>query len=136
MTKITSDLLNDTLNLMALARETARVKGSEAQADRLTSVVEGLRDVLTAARSSLSEAPPSGILAQEDFKTLLGVVQSEPVSSPKDSSTQARSQIVVAMAEGGMTEVDIARQLGLAREEVRLMLSINSKHKMNAEGSR
>jgi hypothetical protein len=161
MSKIASSLLTDTLNVVALARETALARGVKDQADRLTPVVDGLRTVATAARqsrpaarvaasapapvapaasagsaasvtSATSAAPaePTGVLAQADFKTLLAAAQKAPLnasaasgSAAASSSAQDRGQVVAAMAAGGMGEVDIARQLGASREEIRLMLS-------------
>jgi hypothetical protein len=163
MSKITSSLLTDTLNVIALARETALARGVKDQADRLTPVVDGLRTVATAARqsrpadrpaaaktassSASAAAPaaptapaaatgptgpvaPTGALAQEDFKTLLVAAQKAPLNAPAEAGgsaasrpTQDRSQVVSAMSAGGMGEVEIARQLGVSREEIRLMLS-------------
>lgn len=35
-----------------------------------------------------------------------------------------RNQMVRAMASGGMSDLDIARQLGMTRQEVRLVVSV------------
>ncbi len=125
MSQVTASLLNNTLNVIALARETALARGGKDQADRLTPLVDGLRQVATAARqpqpAASPAAEPAGTLAQDDFKTLLAVAQKAPLSAP--AAGQDRSQVAAAMAAGGMGEVDIARQLGLTREEVRLMVS-------------
>ena len=131
MTKITASLLNDTLNVIALARETALAQGGRDQAARLTPVVNGLRTVATAARQPQVAAPaapakPAGLLAQDDFKTLLSAAQKAPLNTTPAASAQDRSQVAAAMAAGGMGELDIARQLGVTREEVRLMQSTYS----------
>jgi hypothetical protein len=142
MPTITASLLNDTLNVISLARETALARGGKEQADRLTPVVDGLRSVATAARQSQPAArsaaaaspqtaatgsrvavQPTGTLAQDDFKSLLAAVQKAPLASTPSAPAQDRGQVAAAMAAGGMGEVDIARQLGISREEVRLMLS-------------
>lgn len=132
MSTITASLLNDTLNVIALARETALARGGQAQADRLTPVVEGLRSAATAARqpkpadsaAASAAVQPTGTLAQADFQSLLAAAQKAPLTSaPAASSTQDRAQVAAAMSAGGMGEVDIARQLGISREEVRLMLT-------------
>ena len=149
MPNITSSLLTDTLNVVALARETALARGVKDQADRLTPVVDGLRTVANAARqpqlaarpaeaaakaagTAAKGAPPAptapvgptGVLAQGDFQTLLASAQKSPLTtSAPTSSTQDRSQVAAAMSAGGMGEVDIARHLGVSREEIRLMLS-------------
>jgi hypothetical protein len=145
MSNITSSLLTDTLNVIALARETALARGVKDQADRLTPVVDGLRTVAAAARQSQPAARPAkvaaqttsaatpsasaataltGLLAQEDFKSLLAAAQKAPLNAPAAASpAQDPGQVVSAMAAGGMGEMDIARQLGVSREEIRLMLS-------------
>ena len=157
MSKISSSLLTDTLNVVALARETALARGVKDQADRLTPVVDGLRTVATAARraqpaarpaevasaAAATPAPanktvaaaapaeaaapvqPAGVLAQGDFQAMLAAAQKAPLSAPAAASgaAQDRGQVVAAMAAGGMGEVDIARQLGASREEIRLMLN-------------
>jgi len=124
MSTITVSLLNDTLNVVALARETALARGGQDQANRLTPVVDGLRSAATAARQpgppSPAAAQPSGVLAQADFQSLLAAAQKAPLTSPASAD---RGTVAAAMAAGGMGEVDIARQLGISREEVRLMLS-------------
>jgi len=142
MPNISSSLLTDTLNVVALARETALARGVKDQADRLTPVVDGLRTVAKAARQSQPAAKaqgpaapaapsasaarpePAGMLAQGDFQAMLAAAQKAPLAPPEaGSAVQDRSQVAAAMAAGGMGEVDIARHLGASREEVRLMLA-------------
>jgi hypothetical protein len=115
MPTISSSLLTDTLNVIALARETALAEGGEAQAERLTPVVDGLR---TLAASTSAPAAPSGLLAQADFQALMARAQSAPAPALTD-----KAHLITAMSAGGMGEVDIARQLGMTREEVKLMLA-------------
>lgn len=128
MSKISPDLLTDTLNLVALARETALARGGQAQADRLTPVVDSLRELASAKTASpvardSRNAPASGALAEDDFQALLAATQSAPVAGAAASGALDRSQVALAMAAGGMAEVDTARYLGATREEVRLMLA-------------
>ena len=132
MTKITSTLLNDTLNVVALARETALARGRQEQAQRLTPVVDGLRSLAAAARDP--QPPVTGPLAGADFRALLAAAQSAPLNGAHQSPSPDRTQVAVAMAAGGMTEIDIARQLGVAREEVRLMLSLGRPRRPGPEG--
>ena len=128
MSSITPRLLNDTLNLITLARETALARGQESQAARLTSVVDGLREVtreaVTPAQTSDERQPTAtGVLAASGFQALLAATHSPLTSSSSASSASARGLVAAAMAAGGMPEVDIARQLGITREEVRLMVT-------------
>lgn len=136
MPKITPNLLNDTLNVVALAREMALTRGGQAQAERLTPVVDGLREAANTARTQppaqtqTPSAQPTGALAGSDFQTLLAAsqaVQAQPTAGLFNSAPTDRGQVAAAMAAGGMGEVDIARHLGATREEVRLMLSVSAK---------
>ena len=40
-------------------------------------------------------------------------------------SSLERNQVVTAMQGGGMSDAEIARQVGMTREEVRMILSLN-----------
>lgn len=131
MTNISPVLLNDTLNIIQLARETARQQGQKAQAERLTPVVENLRTIVSDARDAKSTAP-SGLFAQDDFKTLLNAAQTKPQPASNGSASQPgysgdRTQMVMLMASGGMSDLDIARQLGMTRDEVQMINSINRR---------
>lgn len=128
MSKITPLLLNDTLNLIQLVRETARIQGQEAQVKRLSPLVEGLRQVVTQAQQPPATA--SGTMAQDDFRTLLATVQSasqKAAPAALSSSPAERSQMVLMMADGGMSDLEIARHLGMTREEVQMVLSIHRR---------
>lgn len=128
-------LLSDTLNLVTLARETALVLGRENQAKKLTPVVEELRSVVTTAKNPSVSSEPTGIMAQNDFQTLLSAAQK---TTPTDRTIPSlgiseRNMIVKAMAEGSMPDVDIARQLGMTRDEVNLVLNIGKASSPNVE---
>ncbi len=120
MSKVASSLLHDTLNVIALARETALARGGQAQAERLAPVVAGLRDV--AAARQAESAAATGLLAQADFQALLATAQAAPLNAGASAGLE-KSQVAAAMSAGGMGEVEIARRLGVTREEVRLMLT-------------
>lgn len=69
MTKITSGLLNDTLNLIQLARETALRSGRQAQASRFAPVEQNLQKAVTTARENRVAAPSqSGMMGQKGFQ--------------------------------------------------------------------
>lgn len=125
MTKITSGLLNDTLNLIQLARETALRSGRQAQASRFAPVEQNLQKAVTTARENRLAAPSqSGMMGQKDFKTLLNLSQSGGSHPASSMQIGERNQMVRAMASGGMSDLDIARQLGMTRQEVRLVVSV------------
>lgn len=119
-------LLNDTLNLVSLARETALVLGKDAQVKKLTPVVDELRTVVTSSKKPASQTEPTDLMAQSDFRVLLDLAKNT-IPAERRIPTIAigeRNIIVKAMAEGNMSDVDIARQLGMTRDEVHLVLNI------------
>jgi hypothetical protein len=40
-----------------------------------------------------------------------------------------RNKVVAAMAEGGMSDLDIARQMGMTRDEIKLILNVHQKER-------
>jgi hypothetical protein len=121
MEKIQNNLLSDTYNLVQLARETARIRGSQQQAEKLSPVVDQLKTLVTQQRDAAG-VKPSGILAQDDFQSLMAVRKDSSSNSLTD--TKERNQAITAMASGGMNEIDIARQLGMPRDEIRMVINL------------
>jgi hypothetical protein len=134
MSKVSPSLLSDTLQLVQLAREVAISKGAQEKADRLSPVVKDLRNLVTQSQTPSTTASPSGILAQGDFKTMLQAAQKQTSTSyTGGQGSSDKSQMVTAMANGNMSEVDIARQLGMTRDEVRLVLSLSKTNSSAVE---
>lgn len=149
MNNISSVLLSDTLKLIQLARETARVQGQPEQAEKLKPVVDQLKSLaegtnqakvaIAAQKTTIESIPPSGgILAQEDFRTLLSAVQksqhqntSNLPAGLRPTSSLDRNQMVVSMASGGMSALDIARQMGMTLDEVNMVIGLNQKSSEN-----
>jgi hypothetical protein len=135
MTKISSDLLKDTFNLVQLARETALARGNTAQAEKLGPVAQKMRSIAETSRQQPASGPrptqgppPSGgILGQSDFQALLAVTQSTPRQEPGAAASLERNGVVAAMASAGMAELDIARYLGITRDEVRMILASGAR---------
>lgn len=121
MERIQNNLLSDTLNLVQLARETARIKGSQQQADKLAPVVSHLKTLVSQQRE-ITSTQPTGILAQDDFQSLLSIEKKAGTDALSDA--RERNQIIVSMASGGMNDVDIARQLGMPRDEIRMVVNL------------
>jgi len=128
-------LLNDTLNLVSLARETALVMGKDSQAKKLTPVVDELRSVVSTSQNQSTSSESGDVLGQSDFKTLLSVATKTTPSERTipSLSISERNMIVKAMAEGKMQDVDIARQLGMTRDEVKLVLNVGKASSTNTE---
>ena len=122
-------LLSDTLNLVQLARETALAQGKNAQAKKLSPVVEDLKGLVQTSREAPVPSNPTGLMAQSDFQTLLSAAKSVNSSQRVMPSANIadRNQMVRAMSSSNMLDVDIARQMGMTRDEVRLILSVGGK---------
>ncbi len=145
MNGVSSVLLSDTLKLIQLARETARVQGQPEHAEKLKPVVDQLKSLAEGTSqaksvaapqpsSSPTVAPGGGVLAQDDFRTLLAAVQKSQAQSSQNlplglrpSGSLERNQIVISMASGGMNALDIARQMGMTLDEVNMVIRIHQK---------
>jgi len=125
MEKINNSLLNDTLKLMQLAREAARQRGVKDQANQLDPVIDRLQ-TLANPGSEKTEERPAGVLAQSDFKLLMQVVNNEQTNQSPIQNLQERNKMVNSMSAGGMSELDIAKYLGITRDEVRTILNISN----------
>jgi hypothetical protein len=122
--------LVDTFNVIQLARETALAKGAQDQAKRLTPVVEGMHSLVTQSpATSTTPGANSGVMGQDDFRQLLNVAQSKSTTLSGNNTQRVveRNQMIQSMAAANMSELDIARQLGISREEVGLVLSMNER---------
>ena len=71
----------------------------------------------------------TGVMAQSDFQTLLNAAKSVPAGGRAAASNNIteRNQMVRSMASSNMMDVDIARRMGMTREEVRLIISVGGK---------
>ncbi len=131
MSSISSVSLNDTYRLIQLARETALVQGRNDQAKRLGPVVEEMGQLVKPKQNSATPAAVSGMMQQTGFQKLLEISKSsQPFSSnsssqPMANSAMERNRMVMAMSSANMADVDIARQMGMTRDEVRMVVSVN-----------
>jgi len=131
MTSIPKVSLEDTLTLIQMMRETALSQGLQAQASRLTPIESEMRGLVSSSRQSQSgPAPASGILGQSDFQKLLELTQSCSATAAPGATANAaleRNRMIQAMSAANMSDLDIARQFGVTREEVRLVLNAGQK---------
>ena len=126
MSSIPQVSLEDTYTLMQLVRETALAKGRTEQADQLTPVVNEMRSVVSSARTTSSVPASTGVLGQADFKQLLEISQDKvnaAEASQNSVSITERNRLVKAMASAEMSSLDIARQMGMSREEVDMVVN-------------
>lgn len=131
MSSIPKVSLEDSLYVLQLARETALAQNRQAQAKRMMPVVEEMRGLVSSAAQAQSAPASAGLMGQSDFKTLLQVTQArinQPDSVDTTSAILERNRLIGAMASADMSEVDIARQFSMTREEVKLVLNVQQKN--------
>jgi hypothetical protein len=124
--------LEDSLYVLQLAREAALAKNHQAQANRMNPVVEKMRGLVANSYQPQTSVPAGGVMGQSDFKALLDIASSRPgqaASVDSVSSAMERNRLIGAMSEANMSELDIARQFSMSREEVQLILSAQQKAK-------
>ncbi len=126
MNNIPKVSIEDSLYVLQLARETALAQNRQTQAKRMTPLVEEMRGLV--ANPPQTTTPPStGVMGQSDFKTLLNISQEkvgqQNQSTDSITSVLERNRLIGAMSEANMSDVDIARQFSMSREEVQLVLS-------------
>jgi hypothetical protein len=130
MTNISRVSLEDSLYVLQLARETALAQNRQTQANRMGPLVEQMRGLV--ANPPQTTTPPStGVMGQTDFKTLLDISQAKASQTQSvvesTSSALERNRLIGAMSEANMSDVDIARQFSMSREEVQLVLSFQQR---------
>ena len=132
MASISSVSLNDTYRLVQLARETALVQGRTAQAKRLSPVVDQMRELVkTKPAAQTQPTAVGGVLQQSGFQKLLEISQASKTDGAMGAaqtsvnSVMERNRMVMAMSSADMGDVDIARQMGMTRDEVRMVVSVN-----------
>ena len=129
MTNISRVSLEDSLYVLQLARETALAQNRQTQAKRMGPLVEEMRGLV--ANPPQTTTPPStGVMGQTDFKTVLNISQEKATqtqSVDSVSSVLERNRLIGAMSEANMSDVDIARQFSMSREEVQLVLSFQQR---------
>lgn len=125
--------LEDSLYVLQLAREAALAQNRHAQAKRMMPVVEEMHNLVASGYQQSQPASPSlGVMGQSDFRALLNVAEArtrETSAVESTSSVLERNRLIGAMSEASMTEIDIARQFSMTREEVHLILSTQQKSK-------
>ena len=123
--------LEDSLYVLQLAREAALAKNRQAQANRMNPVVEEMRGLIANSyQTPAMSSPSTGVMGQSDFKALLNIAQtrtSQPAATDSISSVVERNRLIGAMSAANMSDVDIARQFSMSREEVQLILSAQPK---------
>lgn len=134
MTNIPRVSLEDSLYVIQLARETALAQNRQTQAKRMAPLVEEMRGLVANPPQAAvgSPTPAMGVMGQSDFQTLLNVSQAKIHQSQTVESTASvleRNRLIGAMSEANMSDVDIARQFSMTREEVQLALEVQKRNR-------
>lgn len=126
MSKVSSEMLNQTLRMIALARKSALDQGKTNQADQMAPVENKLRTIATDQGGSGPAAVGSSVMRGGDFQRMLEVKQQQ---EPQNASSydQDRNGIIQSMAAGGMKAMEIARQMGMTREEVDMVVRLGRR---------
>lgn len=122
--------LEDSLYVLQLARETALAQNRQAQASRMLPVVDEIKSLVTSTPNQAALPQSAGMMGQSDFKTLLNVSQDKVNPAGSTSSTSSileRNRLIGAMSGAEMSDVDIAKQFSMTREEVQLVLNVQQK---------
>ena len=132
MTNISRVSLEDSLYVIQLARETALAQNRQTQAKRMAPLVEEMRGLVSNPPQTVAAAPSTGVMGQSDFQTLLNVSQAKIHQAGTVESTASvleRNRLIGAMSEANMSDVDIARQFSMTREEVQLALEVQKRNR-------
>jgi len=132
MTNIPRVSLEDSLYVIQLARETALAQNRQTQAKRMAPLVEEMRGLVANPPQSVAAAPSTGVMGQSDFQTLLNVSQAKIHQAGTVESTASvleRNRLIGAMSEANMSDVEIARQFSMTREEVQLALEVQKRNR-------
>ncbi len=133
MSNIPRVSLEDSLYVIQLARETALAQNRQTQAKRMAPLVEEMRGLIANPPQAVTSTPPStGVMGQSDFQTLLNVSQARVHQAGTVDSTASvleRNRLIGAMSEANMSDVEIARQFSMSREEVQLALEVQKRNR-------
>jgi hypothetical protein len=139
MSSIPKISLEDSLYVLQLARETALAKNRQSQARRMGPLVEQMHGLVANQPQATTTPPSTGVMGQTDFRTLLNISQAkvnQPQAVDSTSSALERNRLIGAMSEANMSDVDIARQFSMSREEVQLVLSFQKNNRSYGDGIR
>ena len=148
MNNIPKVSLEDTYHLIQLAREAALAQGRKAQAEQLKPVMEEMRSlvdiekasqavasdaVAPEATASDAAASDAALSRQPGFQKLLELsrMQTPPETNRVAANPGDRNRLIQAMAAADVSTLDIARQLGMTRDEVNLVVETGRKAGVN-----
>ncbi len=126
MANISSQMLHNTLQVLSLARQTAIDQGKAQEADQIAPVENRLRHLVDQSAEVDRPEAAAPLLKNSDFQHLLEVKRQAGPSHPTGGE-QDRNQIIQSMASAGMSEMEIARQMGMTSEEVEMIVKLSRR---------
>jgi len=126
MSKVSSEMLNQTLRMISLARQSAVNQGKTNQAEQIAPVENKLRRIVTDQGENGPQRVGSSTLRGGDFQRMLDIKQQQSTSS-SSAYDQDRNGVIQSMASGGMDPLEIARQMGMTREEVDMVIRLGRR---------
>lgn len=124
-------MLNDTLSFISLAREVALDRGDYERAQRLEKVIHQLQQV--AVQTSHKPSNPPQELPSRSENTSFPTSPLQRIYEPGIPTINDRNRMVLTMTAGGMSEVEIAKQLGITLEEVRIVLKLSQTRRQTLD---
>ena len=124
------ELLRETTQLISLARRAAMNSTDPAMREKalkLAPVAQEIKAIAKREAPRLSSAmmPPMSTVSAPEFQTLIQAASKKHESRTDDHLD--RITLVLGMAQGGASAVEIARTFGLTRGEVELMLNVEKQ---------
>ncbi len=118
-------MLNDTINFISLAREVALDHGEKEKAERLTKVISHLQQIIASTSEVKQNSSNQSPIDPKNFSDTLTQIQQITHIPQGINSINERTRAILTMSAGGMTEIEIAKQLGISQEEVSLTLRLS-----------
>lgn len=126
MSEISSDMLQNTLQMISLARQSAVNQGQNQKAEMIAPVEERLRKIVEPPRENTGMPAAAPVARDTGFQHLLAV-KAQQQTTPSAGYDQDRNHIIQSMAAAGMSAVEIARQMGITSEEVDIVVQLSRR---------
>jgi hypothetical protein len=126
MSKISSEMLHQTLNVISMARENALHQGKDQEANTIAPVEDRLRSIVTESTSEDNKPGLTSELKGSEFQYLLNKTNEKITPTPRGFD-QDKNRVIQSMSMGGMTLVEIARQMGMTTEEVAIVAQLGRR---------
>ncbi|MEK7808287.1 MAG: hypothetical protein AAB571_04380 [Chloroflexota bacterium] len=118
------ELLRETTQLISLARRAAMNSTDPAMREKALQLAPVAQEIKAIAKRE-SPTPPVSTVSAPEFQTLIQAASKKHESRTDDHLD--RITLVLGMAQGGASPVEIARTFGLTRGEVELMLNVEKQ---------